>query len=179
MIQIINSLMHLPNGISGRLSFGERGLARTAAIWWLPQQGRVTTVRMGRLSSAYFRSASRRSPFQRSANATSLMTRGGFAPREPVDVLIRCFEFATSTSGDRVSWSCGRLSSAHLNAVQFIQPIGALEKSQARIRLGLIFMNTRPMLSFTIWLSRASVDEIISRKFSPVVPTAPSRACKR
>jgi len=59
------------------------------------------------------------------------------------------------------------LEVAHLNAVQCIQPIGALEKSQARIRLGLIFMNTRPMLSFTIWLSRASVDEIISRKLLP------------
>jgi hypothetical protein len=71
------------------------------------------------------------------------------------------------------------LRSARLNAVQSSQPIGALEKSQARIRAGLIFMNTRPMLSLTIWLSRASVDETILRKLSPVVPTAPSRACNR
>ncbi len=43
-----------------------------------------------------------------------------------------------------------RVGNHHGGAGAFVQPIGAVEKTQARIRLGLILMNTRPVLSFTI-----------------------------
>jgi len=62
---------------------------------------------------------------------------------------------------------------------QICQPIGAFEKSHARMRLGLIFTNTRSSLSLTSWASRALVEVIISTKLSPVVPSAPSRANRR